>query len=369
MRATERIRGLRFRKSIDFRIQNRAAMRDYVHRALLEGGIERTRKRYSALGLVAANIDIARVVEELLEQELVGYYDTSTKRLVLRDDLAATLIDSSAQSQQGSVKETLVHELVHALQDQNLDLAQRLKHKRSTDQENAFAAVVEGDAQLVAYAFAVAASGINEDPDMMPLIALGRLPFNERPEGLSPAMQAAPAFVRIPLLFRYRNGLAYVAALHLKGGFGSVDRAHRTPPDTSAEILKPTAYAQPHVLERRSPAHPCVATSGFLPTDTDSLGALEVGVAAELAPHDVAHVLGDDHYTVYTNGSQIAAIWTLHTADSTAAARVSSGLERSITVPSAGVRRIATQDGEILVVRGLSAECTALLTDTWFRSL
>jgi hypothetical protein len=368
MRATERIRGLHFRKPIDFRIENRAAMRQYVHRALVEGGIELTRRRYVALGLVPAGLDIARVVEELLEQELVGYYDTSRKRLVLRDDLAATLIESSARPQRGAVEETLVHELVHALQDQNLDLAQRLQSKRSTDQENAYAAVVEGDAQLVAYAFAGAARGLHEDPDPTPLIALGRLPLDKRAEGLSAAMQAAPPFVRIPLLFRYRNGLAYVAALHLKGGFGSVDRAHRSPPATSAEILERSGDARPHVVERRSPAHSCVAASGFRHTDTDSLGALEVAVAAELAPHDAARVLRDDHYTVYASGPQIAAIWTLRTADSTSAARLSGGLERSISVPSKGVRRIATQDAEILVVRGLSAECTALLTDSWFRS-
>jgi hypothetical protein len=46
MRVTERMRRLRFVAPIDFRVENRAAMRGYIHRALLEGGIERTRKRY-----------------------------------------------------------------------------------------------------------------------------------------------------------------------------------------------------------------------------------------------------------------------------------------------------------------------------------
>ena len=42
----------------------------------------------------------------------------------------------------------VVHELVHALQDQHLGLSQAMEQERTTDAENAFGALVEGDATL-----------------------------------------------------------------------------------------------------------------------------------------------------------------------------------------------------------------------------
>jgi hypothetical protein len=368
MRVTERMRRLRFVAPIDFRVENRAAMRGYIHRALLEGGIERTRKRYVSVGLVPADLDIAGTVEDLLERELVGYYDAGQKRLVLRDDLADVLSDSHPKAQARIVQETLVHELVHALQDQNLELSLRLHDKRTTDQENAYAALVEGDAQLVTLGYSLAQSDSKDDPILGALPGVERLAIDGQQKGLSPELLAAPPFVRIPLLFRYRNGAAYVGELYRRGGFETIDRAHRDPPTTTAAILNGHWPDGKRETEHSPLTHPCVEASGFRAVDSDSLGALEVAIAANVAPKEVARVLLEDQYTVYENGPHIAAIWTLRASNAKWASRLSAGLERSVGTPHQGVRLLLTKDAEVLVVRGLNGDCAENLAAAWRRS-
>src|SRR5262249_50709272 len=63
-----------------------------------------------------------------------GYYDTRTKALYLYDDIKGNY-------QRG----VLIHEMVHALQDQHFGLARLHAASYSSDQELARAALVEGD--------------------------------------------------------------------------------------------------------------------------------------------------------------------------------------------------------------------------------
>src|SRR5688572_30798797 len=91
MRDTERIRGLGFRAPIDIRIQDRTAMRAYVASALDEDSLTRARRRYVALGLLDPAVDVRDLLESVMEEELVGYYDPKQKLLAVRDDVARSL--------------------------------------------------------------------------------------------------------------------------------------------------------------------------------------------------------------------------------------------------------------------------------------
>jgi len=72
MRDTEKLRGRRFSQPVELRIEDRVGMRAYAARALDEDDLVRAKRRYVALGLLPADLDLRRLLEELLEDELVG---------------------------------------------------------------------------------------------------------------------------------------------------------------------------------------------------------------------------------------------------------------------------------------------------------
>jgi len=96
---------------------------------------------YAALGLTPS----ATAYQEAWESgdsAVVGFYDSQTREVVLRG-VGWTPV----------VEETLVHELVHALDDQHVDLDAPLEDGLSPEEVTAHAAVVEGDAERVTWAW------------------------------------------------------------------------------------------------------------------------------------------------------------------------------------------------------------------------
>lgn len=92
---------------------------------------------FRAVGLLAGNVDLGKQVDQLTGSSVIGFYSFDTKSLAVRGR-TLTL----------AVKDTVVHELTHALQDQYFDIgaaAKRIdKDPRASD--DALRAVVEGDA-------------------------------------------------------------------------------------------------------------------------------------------------------------------------------------------------------------------------------
>src|SRR5262249_6383020 len=162
------------------------------------------RRRYVALGLLDAELDIRNLLESLMEEELVGYYDPKQKLLAVRDDVARALGRPTTDATGLEWRATVVHELVHALQDQQLGLAAAMEVERSTDADDAFGALVEGDATLAMLSYTAELGGVSLatlTADPAGLSATLRV----APERLTGALRAAPALVREPLLYRYRE--------------------------------------------------------------------------------------------------------------------------------------------------------------------
>jgi uncharacterized iron-regulated protein len=135
-----------------------------------------------------------------------GYYSTKDKALYLYDDVKGPY-----------QKGVLVHEMVHALQDQHFGLAKLHATSFGSDAELALAVLVEGDATFT----------------MIKLLE------KEQP--------AAAKMLDVPLekarnlqnAFLYAQGARYVRALHQRGGWPSVNARYRFPPQSTAAILQP----------------------------------------------------------------------------------------------------------------------------------
>lgn len=169
-----------------------------------------------ALGLLDAG-DERALTGELDADTVAGFYDTETKELVVRGSRLTPF-----------VRQVLVHELVHALDDQHFDLDPSFLDDEAA---LAFEALVEGDAVVVESRY------------------LASLPEGERRAAAAEedAMfgdtgRRIPAIVAELGAFPYRDGPRLVTALLAAGGPGRLDSAFRSPPVSSAEVLHPERF-------------------------------------------------------------------------------------------------------------------------------
>ena len=89
-----------------------------------------------ALHLLPANVDAGAAEQSLLTGAVLGLYDSKTKELFVRGD----------DTDSPEVRQTLVHELTHALQDQWFGLDRPDLEKKEDDSPLGFQTVFEGDA-------------------------------------------------------------------------------------------------------------------------------------------------------------------------------------------------------------------------------
>lgn len=359
MRETEALRGLRFRAEVAVTIEDHTAMRAYVTRAIDDQQLARATRRYLALGALDPSTDVRGLLVSVMDEELIGYYDPTEKRLAVRNDIARALEGREAHDERSLTwRATVVHELVHALQDQYFDLAKAIEQRRSTDADNAFGALVEGDATLVMLGYTATHAGsslsaVAAHPEQI-LSAMARAP-----EQLTGALRRAPALLREPLLFRYREGAHFCAELFRAGGWQSVDRAQRTPPTSTAFIRHAERYlAGSPEPTLAAPSIEPLSGTGFSQLDEDTLGALELSVllgGAPLAAQQVVDAWRGDRYVVLeqVQGSArtLSSVWWLRFASAAQARKVAMAFGRL----GDHARKTAQSGAFVLVTRGLDA--------------
>jgi uncharacterized iron-regulated protein len=140
------------------------------------------------------------------DKKLQGYYSLKDKTLYVYDDL------------KGSYERgVLIHEMVHALQDQHFGLEKLHQSAFGSDSELALAALVEGDATWTMIELVQ-----KEQPAVLKML--------DAPLEKSRDLQRA---------FLYAQGARYVKALKEKGGWEAVNARYQFPPQTTAAILHP----------------------------------------------------------------------------------------------------------------------------------
>jgi uncharacterized iron-regulated protein len=135
-----------------------------------------------------------------------GYYSTKDKTLFVYDDVAGNY-----------ERGVLVHEMVHALQDQHFGLAKLHQGSFGSDAELALAALIEGDATFTMIELL--------KKDQPRVTAMLDVPL-EKAQNLQNA-------------FLYGQGARYVKALKERGGWESVNARYKFPPQATADILHP----------------------------------------------------------------------------------------------------------------------------------
>jgi hypothetical protein len=195
---------------------------------------------YRALGLLAASEPLRPVLVSLTKG-VRGLYDPISTTLYAR--------------RSSDVRQTLVHEIIHALQDQAFNLRRVTALRRgSRDAASAASAAFEGSATFFSD-------------------VLGQRRLQLRSPQSHTGKSRARLFLELEQAFAYTTGLRFIASLQNVGGRPAIYSALRRMPETTEQVFHLDAF-----LAREQPVPLELPTSagGFSLARDDSFGELDV---------------------------------------------------------------------------------------------
>ncbi|MDZ7675710.1 MAG: hypothetical protein U5K30_11665 [Acidimicrobiales bacterium] len=207
--------------------------------------LEETEVFYRALGLLPSDMSLADQVRGIYSAGTLGVYFTEENELVVR-----------GTSPTPYVQQTIVHELVHAIDDQNFELYRPEYQDRKDEISAGFQATVEGNASRIEDQW------LSDQPEE----------FRERAgdeeqsysEGID--LDGFPQILLFQIGAPYQLGEIFVDQLVADNGERGVDAALRDPPDTSEQFLFPPLYleGEPRVEVPPPPADGEIVDDGVI---------------------------------------------------------------------------------------------------------
>ena len=225
------ITGLAFKHPVPYAVINRGQLRQYlnekIRQTLKPEDVRIQEAVLKMLGLVPNDFDLKTMMVDLLTEQAAAFYDYHKKKLFLLDNNVGP-----------DRKQALVHELAHALADQNFRLDKYIQESgRSDDSEAARLAVMEGQASWLMTAYMA-----NSGADIPEFVLRDRQDLLTESASDYPVFAKAPLYIRVSLVFPYAEGLLFQDALYRRYGRESFSRVFRNPPVTTHQILHPEAY-------------------------------------------------------------------------------------------------------------------------------
>jgi hypothetical protein len=270
-REVSRLRGLEFKHTVPVRFLTDEEFEDDVgidDAALDESdreAIERSTALLRSFGLIAGDVDLRDAVDSARTSGILAYYNPDIEEIVVR----GTSVDVAHRV-------TLAHELVHVLQDQHFDLAERDRAAEESDtgDAGAFEALVEGDASRI------------EDDYVSRLSEAEQSDYeaqsSDDQERYADGSADIPEIVELTFAAPYIFGPSTIRMLLAEGGNAAVDRALRGPPPASRMFIEPGVLDGPAVAD---PDLPPGATSD---EDSEPVSPLDayLMMAATLDTHE-----------------------------------------------------------------------------------
>ncbi len=188
------ITGLKARKRIDYDLITRDKvnqfLKDRIKEAVKPKEVRAEELTLKKLGFAPSDFDLEKSTIELLTEQAAAFYDYHRKKLFLTD-WAPSAMQQSA----------LVHELAHALADQNFRLERFIKEGgKSDDSGLARMAVMEGQATWLMTEVLARNAGqsLSTNPSLLESV-------NSVAEGASqfPIFNSVPLYLRETLVFPY----------------------------------------------------------------------------------------------------------------------------------------------------------------------
>lgn len=164
-------------------------------------------RAYHLLGLAPGDLALRDLLLSVYLEQVAGFYDPDSTALFVLDDQGPD-----------QLRPLLLHELVHAVQDQSADLDALTAPELGNDRRKAAQAAIEGHATLVMMEHALGEmQGADLDLSTIPDMADRLRPALESVQAQFPALASAPAVVQESLLYPYLEGAGFVLALWRSG--------------------------------------------------------------------------------------------------------------------------------------------------------
>ena len=239
------------------------------------------------LGLANGSFESFSGLNDLSSGNTLAYYSPSDREMVIRSDAAA--LKGGALS--ASLRAVVVHELAHALQDQEFGLA-RINRRLTTSEESvAMKTILEGHANAAENMY------VEENFDDKEL----ELYQNDTTTSSDPKLKSIPEVLSAQQSAPYVFGPTFIAALKQKGQQAITDVFLKKPPHSLAQIILPSKYfAGETPVEIELPEVPSKNEYAL----SDQLNQLDIYfilVRALGAPEalKLSDMWGNGHYTAY----------------------------------------------------------------------
>lgn len=278
--------GLELKEPVRLEKRSRSELVAYLHHKLEEELPEdearATVASYALLGLVPDTLDLRALLVSLYTEQVAGFYDPDSTALFILDDQPASVLQP-----------LLVHELVHAVQDQSADLNALTDPALGNDRGKAAQAAIEGHATLVMLEFlSEQMRGAPVDLAQVPDFGSMVRPSLEGMRGQYPALAGAPRVLQESLLFPYLEGAGYVQELWSRG-------------ERVAPFGPYLPLSSEQVLTRNRDDRPLrisLAVDGGASVHQDDMGRLELGILLDTHAGDgaarFARGWGGDRYVL-----------------------------------------------------------------------
>ena len=227
--AIENAIGLKFKTPPRIESRSKAQVREFVTRQVTDPFAARQMAGMSAaykrLGMIPDSLDLQKFLVDLLEEQIVGYYDPKTKVLYVVSDAPKEALGI-----------TITHELVHSLQDQYISLDSTQKIEGQNDRQSAAQAIFEG--QAVYEQVSAMLGGSNVAMNLPGGWDRVRDMIRDNQASM-PIFARAPTVIQETLIFPYLSGAEFVRNYKDRNPGKSI---YEDMPVSTEQILHPAAF-------------------------------------------------------------------------------------------------------------------------------
>jgi hypothetical protein len=221
--------GLKYKKQPRVETRSKEQVRQFVMQQIKDPvaaqEMQGMAAAYKRLGMIPDTLDLPKFLVDLLEEQIVGFYDPKTKVLYVVNDAPKEALGI-----------TITHELVHALQDQYISLDSTQQVQGQNDRSSAAQAVFEG--QAVYEQVAVMLGGNNVAMNLPGGWDRVRDMIRENQSSM-PIFARAPLVIQETLIFPYLSGAEFVRNFADRNPGKSV---YDDMPVSTEQVLHPSAF-------------------------------------------------------------------------------------------------------------------------------
>jgi len=268
----QEITGFKIKRQVPAQMISRDKVKDFLEQRMKEATSpeeirveELTLKKF---GLAPPDFDLAKNTIDLLTEQAAAFYDFHRKKLCITDWTPSATREPA-----------LVHELGHAIADQNVNLDKFIKQgRKSDDGATARLAVMEGQASwlMAEYLARKMGQSVATAPALLEMMAQSI----ESGASEFPVFDREPLYLRRTLVFPYSAGIIFQNAVYGRLKQQGFEEVFRHPPVSTQQILHPELY-----FSGQEPTHPELpklpADHGYKRIAEGTMGELDHAILIE----------------------------------------------------------------------------------------